>query len=215
MILHPLQPQAQQVSADEARAIARETYIYAYPLVLMQVSRDVSTNVEEPNGLLAPINQFAHGREFPDASFTVVVKPNADTLYTSLNFDVSKEPLVISVPDSMERYYLLPFLDYWTDIFVVPGKRTTGTGPLTFAIVGPNWRGSLPAGVKEYRSPTDFGWMGGRTQTNGKADYEAVHKFQDGMKAVPLSAYGKPYKPPKGNIDPNQDMSAHPIRSRK
>jgi hypothetical protein len=145
----------------------------------------------------------------------LVVRPNADTLYTSLNYEVSTEPLIITVPDSDGRYYLLPFLDYWTDVFAVPGKRTTGTGSLVFAIVGPNWRGALPEGVKEYRSPTALGWMGGRTQTNGKSDYAAVHKFQDGMKAVPLSAYGRPYAPPRGKVDPKRDMSAPPEQLEK
>lgn len=198
------------VAPDEAREIAREAYIYAYPLVLLQVSKQVATNVAEPTFLSAPMNQPAHARAFPDPSFTLVVRPNADTLYTSLNFDVSNEPLIVSVPDSGGRYYLLPFLDAWTDVFAVPGKRTTGTGAQSFAIVGPNWQGTLPAGVKRYDSPTACGWMGGRTQTNGKADYAAVHRFQDGIRVVPLSAYGKPYTPPKGAVDPKQDMSAPP-----
>ena len=206
---HDPQP-TREVSDQEMREVARDVYVYAYPLVVMQVSRQVSTNVMQPTGLLSPVNQFAHGREFPDPSFTVVVRPNADTLYSSLNFDVSQEPLVLSVPDSSERYYLLPMLDFWTDVFAVPGKRTTGTGALTFAIVGPNWQGTLPADVKRYDCPTACGWMGGRTQTNGKTDYESVHKFQDGIKAVPLSAYGKSYTPAKGTVNPNQDMSAPP-----
>jgi len=198
------------VSAEEAREIAREAYIYAYPMVLMEVTRRASTNVVEPAGLTAPINQLAHAREFPDASFTIVVRPNADTLYSALTFDVSKEPLVFSVPDSGGRYYLLPFLDYWTDVFTVPGKRTTGTAAQTFAIVGPGWRGKLPRGVERYDSPTASGLLIGRTQTNGKADYEAVRKFQDGIKIVPLSAYGKPFTPPKGKVRPDQDMSPPP-----
>lgn len=200
----------QAVSEDEAREIAREAFIYAYPLVLSEVTFRVGKNVVEPTGTSAPINQFGHMREFPDPSFTIVVRPNADTLYSSLGYDVSKEPLVISVPASDGRYYLLPFLDYWSDVFTVPGTRTTGNGAQTFAIVGPTWQGTLPAGVKEYRSPTGLGLLIGRTQTNGKADYEAVRKFQGGMTAVPLSAYGKPYTPPKGRVDPNQDMSGPP-----
>jgi hypothetical protein len=123
---------------------------------------------------------------------------------------VTKEPLVISVPDSGGRYYLMPFLDYWTDVFAVPGSRTTGTGAQTYAIVAPHWTGPLPEGVHAYRSPTGRGVLLGRTQTNGKADYAAVRKFQDGMRAVPLSAYGKPYTPPKGPVHPQQDLSAPP-----
>lgn len=198
------------VSAAEAREIARDAFIYAYPLVLSGVTFDVGKNVAEPIGTSAPLNQFGHMRQFPDASFTIVVRPNADTLYSSLGYDVSKEPLVISVPASGDRYYLLPFLDMWSDIFTVPGTRTSGNDAQTFAIVGPNWQGRLPAGVKEYRSPTGLGLLIGRTQTNGKSDYESVRKFQDGMKAVPLSAYGKSYTPPKGTVNPNQDMSAPP-----
>jgi hypothetical protein len=198
------------VSVEEAREIAHEAYVYAYPMVLMDVTRRTSTNVAEPHGLNAPINQLAHAREFPDPSFTIVVRPNADTLYSALTYDVSDEPLVVSIPDSGGRYYLMPWLDYWTDVFTVPGKRTTGTSAQTFAIVGPNWKGTLPTGVREYRSPTGSGLLIGRTQTNGKADYAAVHEFQDGMKAVPLSAYGKPYTPPKGKVDPSQDTSAPP-----
>ena len=113
----------QKISAEEAREIARDAYIYAYPLVLMQVSKLVATNVAQPTFLSAPVNQLAHAREFPDPSFTIVVRPNADTLYTSLIYDVSKEPLVITVPDSGGRYYLLPWLDDWSDVFTVPGKR--------------------------------------------------------------------------------------------
>lgn len=202
--------QQAEVSAAEAREIARDAFIYAYPLVLSGVTFDVGKNVAEPIGTSAPLNQFGHMRQFPDASFTIVVRPNADTLYSSLGYDVSKEPLVISVPASGDRYYLLPFLDMWSDVFTVPGTRTSGNDAQTFAIVGPNWKGRLPAGVKEYRSPTALGLLIGRTQTNGKSDYESVRKFQNGMKAVPLSSYGKSYTPPKGTVNPNQDMSAPP-----
>lgn len=212
MMLWAPEASAQQaaVSTAEAREIARDAFIYAYPLVLSGVTFDVGKNVAEPIGTSAPLNQFGHMRQFPDASFTIVVRPNADTLYSSLGYDVTKEPLIISVPASGDRYYLLPFLDMWSDIFTVPGTRTTGNGAQTFAIVGPNWQGTLPAGVTEYRSPTGLGLLIGRTQTNGKSDYESVRKFQDGMKAVPLNGYGKPYTPPKGTVNPNQDMSAPP-----
>jgi hypothetical protein len=201
---------AQDLSTDEIHSIAREAYIYAYSMVLADITMRVGTNVAEPAGLRAPLNQMAHARAFPDASFTDVVRPNADTLYSVMFFDVSKEPMVFSVPDSGGRYYLLEMLDMWTDVFTVPGKRTTGTGPQTFAVVGPRWQGKLPADVKEYRSPTGLVFLIGRTQTNGKADYAAVHKFQDGIKAVPLSAYGQAYTPPRGTVNPQQDMSAPP-----
>jgi hypothetical protein len=103
----------------------------------------------------------------------------------------------------------------WSDVFAVPGTRTTGNSAQTFAIVGPDWKGKLPAGIKEYRSPTSGGVLIGRTQTNGAADYATVRKFQAGMKAVPLSSYGKPYTPPMGKIDPKQDMTPPPEQIEK
>ncbi|MEZ2131581.1 MULTISPECIES: DUF1254 domain-containing protein [unclassified Sinorhizobium] len=201
--------QAQQsVSSEEAREIAQEAYIYAYPMILGDVTRNVMTNVAEATGLRAPMNQMSHTRAFPDASFTDVVRPNTDALYSMMYFDVSKEPMVFSVPDSSGRYYLLPMLDLWSDVFTAPGKRTTGTDAQNFAVVGPRWQGQLPPGMTEYRSPTAIVTLIGRTRTDGKADYPAVHKFQDGIKAWPLSAYGKPYTPPKATVNPNQDMGA-------
>ena len=208
-------PARRGISSAEAREIAHDAYIYAYPMVLSQITRQVMTNVSQPVGLSAPVNQLAQAREFPDPSFTDVVRPNADTLYTVLNYDVSREPIILSIPDSGGRYFLLPLLDYWTDVFSSPGSRTTGPGAQSFAIVGPGWHGTLPAGVERYNSPTALGVMIGRTQTNGPADYAAVHKFQDGMKAVPLSAYGKPYAPPKGQVNASQDMSAPPDQIEK
>jgi len=198
-------------SAADAREIATEAYIYAYPMVLMEVTRRVSTNVEAPDSsrIRAPMNQFVHATAFPDDKFDVVVRPNADTLYSTLWFDVTREPLIVSVPDSGGRYYLLPALDMWTDVFTSPGTRTTGNGPQQFAIVGPQWHGKLPAGMPAYVSPTGIGWMIGRTQTNGVADYASVHRFQAGLRATPLSAWGKPgYVPPKGTVNPRQDMTA-------
>jgi hypothetical protein len=200
-----LSAQAQKLSNDETTAIAVEAYLYAYPLVVMDLTRKIATNCEATDGakMCAPMNQFAHMPVFPDATFTDVVRPNADTLYSTLWFDVTEEPLVVRVPNSGGRYYLLPMLDLWTDVFASPGKRTTGTAEQTFAIVGPNWKGELPKGVDVIRSPTGIGWVIGRTQTNGKADFAKVHKFQAGLEAVPLSAWGKGYSPPKSQVDPN------------
>jgi len=201
-------PQTPSLSDSETNDIAADAYVYAYPLVLMEVTRRVMTNVARPTERGAPTNQFHHMRSVPDASFTDVVRPNADTLYSSMWFDVAKEPLIVSVPDSGARYYLLPMLDMWTDVFASPGKRTTGTRAQTFAIVGPDWHGALPDGVREIRAPTAEGWLIGRIQVDGKLDYPAVHNFQDNITAVPLSAYGKPYTPPDGKVDAGLDMSA-------
>jgi hypothetical protein len=97
-------------------------------------------------------------------------------------------------------------LDAWTNVFQVPGKRTTGTGAQTYAITGPGWKGTLPPGVTEYKSPTSLVWLIGRIYCTGTPeDYAAVHALQDQIKLVPLSAYGKPYTPPLGKVDPSID----------
>ena len=137
----------------------------------------------------------------------LVTAPNADTLYTTGFIDVGKEPYVLSLPDAHDRYYLFPMLDGWTDVFQVPGKRTTGTKAQTYPITGPGWTGTPPAGAKVYKSPTDMVWILGRIYCTGTPeDYAAVHKMQDEISLVPLSAYGKPYTPPPGKVDPAIDM---------
>lgn len=201
---------ARSLSPDVLAEIARDAYIYAYPLVVSYITNRVGTNVEEPRGTFAPVNRLTHMREVPDEDFTIVVRPNADTLYSPMAFDVSEEPLVFSVPDAGDRYYLLPFLDKWTDVFAAPGTRTTGNAAQTFALVGPDWRGELPSGMRAYRSPTNEGSMLGRVQVNGTHGYAAVHAFQDGISVVPLSARGRDHTPPRGRHDPSIDMSAPP-----
>jgi hypothetical protein len=187
--------------------LATDAYIYGYPLVTMEMTRRVITNVAEPVGTRGPMGQIVKLRQYPDAAFRDVTAPNADTLYAMAFFDVGKEPWVVSIPDMNGRYYLMPMLDGWTTVFQVPGKRTTGTAAQTYAITGPGWKGTLPTGVKEYKSQTNIVWLLGRIYCTGTPeDYAAVHKLQDELKLVPLSSYGKPYTPPAGTVDPSIDM---------
>ncbi|TDZ92696.1 hypothetical protein CCUG62472_03304 [Mycobacteroides salmoniphilum] len=203
---------SQKLSADEAKAIAIDAYTYGYPLVTVEMTRRVMTNVAKPEAMRAPMGQLARLREYPDAAFRDVTTPNADTLYTNAFADVSKEPYVLTLPEANGRYYLFPMLDGWTDVFEVPGKRTTGTGAQTYVITGPGWKGTLPPGVKEYKSPTSIVWLIGRTYCTGTPeDYAAVHTLQDETSLIPLSSYGKPYTPPASTVDPSVDMKT-PVR---
>ena len=104
----------------------------------MEMTRRVMTNVEKPEATRAPMGNLLRARSYPDATYRDVTAPNADTLYTSAWMDVAKEPWVLTLPDAQGRYYLMPMLDGWTDVFQVPGKRTTGTGPQKYAITGPD-----------------------------------------------------------------------------
>src|ERR1700693_6036069 len=178
----------------------------------MEVTRRVMTNAANVEGLRGPMGQFVNAREYPSAAFRDVTAPNADTLYSSAWLDLSKEPYVLSIPDEGDRYYLIPMLSGWTDVFQVPGKRTPGDNAQTYAITGPGWKGDWPENVKEFKSPTSMVWILGRTYCTGTPeDYKAVHALQDKYKLVPLSAYGKDYTPPKGQVDPDIDMKT-PVR---
>jgi hypothetical protein len=205
-------PLADIVESAEDFVVASDAYIYGYPLVTMELTRRVVTNVPEVEGTRGPMGQIIRLRAYPDASFRDVTAPNADTLYTTAFFDVGDEPWVVSVPDMNGRYFLLPFLDGWTNVFAVPGSRTTGTQAQTFLISGPGWSGAVPAGMTELKSPTAIVWLLGRIYCTGTPeDYAAVHALQDAFKLQPLSTWGKDYAPPPGKVDPAIDMKT-PVR---
>lgn len=171
----------------EVRAIAERAYTFVYPLVLMELTRRNALRYAVQG--VAETNRFTHVREFPDDTFHQVIRPNADTLYSSAWLDLSKDPVVLHVQDTHGRYYLMQLMDAWTETISVPGKRTTGTAEGWFAIVGPGWKGMLPAHVQRIDCPTNMAWLLGRTQTNGVADYPAVRAIQDGFVLMPLSRY--------------------------
>ncbi|HET8734784.1 MAG TPA: DUF1254 domain-containing protein [Anaeromyxobacteraceae bacterium] len=211
----PPSPDAAALAAakeKEAQEIAVDAYVYGYPLVTMEMTRRVMTNVAKPEGTRAPMGELVRLREYPTAAFRDVTAPNADTLYTTAWVDVSKEPWILSIPDMKGRYFLFPMLSGWTDVFQVPGKRTTGTKAQAYAITGPGWTGTLPKGVVEYKSPTAMVWILGRIYCTGTPqDYKEVHALQDKVTLVPLSAYGTRYAPPAAAVDPAIDMKK-PVR---
>jgi hypothetical protein len=196
---------------EEAYDLGLNAYLYFYPLVTMDITRRVLTNGKNVSLHTAPMNEFFHARSFPPAEFKTVVRPNFDTLFSSAWLDLTNGPVVVSVPDTGGRYYLLPLLDMWTDVFASPGKRTTGTNAGNFAIVPQCWNGTLPAELTRIDSPTPYVWIIGRTQTNGTGDYAAVHKVQDGYKITPLSQWGKEPQPINVTIDPTIDMKTPPL----
>ena len=190
--------------ADDAREAAAyflgmESYVYGYPLVTMEVTRDVLTAAPAPNadGTAAPINQLAKMPTYVSPDFKNVVRISLNSLWTTGWVDLEKEPIVLSVPDTKDRYYVFSIMNMWTDVFGSAGKRTTGTSPGDFLIAGPNWKGTAPAGIKEtFRSSTRYAWALGQTQANGPDDFAAVNAIQADYKLTPLSAWGKPYTPP-------------------
>jgi hypothetical protein len=186
----------------------------------MELTRRQLTNIEPGKGFGGPMNTVANIAAFPTAADRGVVRPNFDTLYSSAFLDLRQEPVVLSAPDTGGRYYLLPMLDMWTDVFASPGSRTTGTRAGHFVIAPAGWRPDqrqglidaykLPAGTEIIDAPTPYVWMIGRTKTDGPPDYDAVHKIQAGYTVTPLSRWGKPAEPSTFKPDPAIDMKTPP-----
>lgn len=198
-------------SNDRTLENAIRAYVYAYPMVLMEITRRSMTNVDAAGQMKGPMNEFVHVRAFPDPSMRDVVRPNADTLYSTAWVDVSDGPVVLSIADTGGRYFMLPILDMWTDVVASPGGRTTGTQDQTFALVGPDWRGRLPKGVERIRLPTNVAWIIGRTKCNGPSDYETVHRIQDGYDLIPLKDWGKKRsRKDVPSVNPAWDMKTPP-----
>jgi hypothetical protein len=202
-------PRPDQETANE---IAVEAYVYLYPLVLMERTRAQATNVEGGGEVLgrAPVDTFAHFREYPPADFKDVVKPNFDTLYSPAWLDLREEPRIISVP-ATDLYYLMPVYDMWSDVFACPGTRTNGAVAGDFAFCGPGWEGELPAGVTRVDSPTPWAWTIVRTKAS-PATYGEVRAFQDQLKLTRLAEWPGPASPVQGAVDPAIDAKTPPLR---
>ena len=192
---------------DEAVRIAVDAYIYGYPLVTFDMARRQQTNVAAPDAEHAPVGQMIKMRSYPAVDNHCCAAPNADTLYTLAWLDVGSEPWIFSIPEMGDRYYIMPMLDGFSEVFNVASASATGGRPQQYAIVGPGWSGMLPEGVTRVESPTAMVWLLGRIYCTGTPeDYKAVHDLQDQFSLVPLSAYGKPHTPPTGSVDPEFDM---------
>jgi hypothetical protein len=207
------------VTEQEANAIGVDAYVYLYPLITMDITRKQLTNTDKGFGR-GPMNVFHNVPAYPPASDKSVVRTNYDTLYSITYLDLLKEPVVVSVPDTGGRFYILPMLDMWTDVFASAGSRTTGTQATNFLVTPPGWRPDLsdrfidefklPKNTQRIDAPTPYVWIIGRTKTDGPADYEAVRKIQAGFNVTPLSDWGKTPKPVEFKVDPSVDMKTPP-----
>jgi hypothetical protein len=171
---------------DAVRAAA-DAYVYGYPLVygLGEASAFVAGGDRFPTS--APYNQFGHVRDLADSHFHFV-SPNNDTVYSIAICDVRPSPLVLHVPDTAGRYYVLQFIDAWTNNFAYLGRRATGTSEQQFLLTPPGWAGAVPPGMTQVAAPSGVFVIGGRTQVNGKDDLPAVHALQDQFTLTPLES---------------------------
>jgi hypothetical protein len=180
-----------------AAELAEEAYVFGYPLVLMDAVRRVMTATSRAGPERAPVNQLRHTRAFTAPGSRAAVRPNPDALCTSAWLNLVEQPMVIEVPDTGQRYHLMQMHDAWTNVFGAPGTRTTGNGAATFVISGAHWDSEpMPEGLEHVAAPTNMVLISSRTQTNGPADYQAVHEIQHRFSLVPWNAVGRQYLAP-------------------
>ena len=166
---------------SEQIVLAAEAYIFGYPLVIMDITRSHAAQA------IGPENALRKVRQFPDARFRDVVRPNVDTLYTTAFIDMANGPWVFEMAANDQRYEVMPFMDAWTNVFAAPGTRSSGTAGGRFLLVDRAWVGQVPPELTLLRAPTQIVWLIGRTQTNGVADYPLAHRLQDGIKLHSLA----------------------------
>ena len=205
---------AAALTADEAKSIAMEAYVYGYSLITTEVTRVQMTNVDKVEGLRGPMGQFVNVKRYPPADYRGVSAPNADTLYSVAWIDLGKEPTVFSHPDMGSRYYLFPMYSLWMPVIASAGTRTTGEKAQKFLLTGPGWEGTVPPGMTQVKSPTRYMLILGRTYADGtEQDYKAVNALQSQFSLRPLSQFGKhdwTFTPPPVDPDPGFSMTDKP-----
>lgn len=195
-------------------------YIYGYPAVALEATRAIQTAVSDNSQSgQAPINQFALQTALSTPADHLVIRPNADTLYSTAWLDLANEPIILHVPDMAGRYYLMPMLDAYSNEFASIGSRTTGEKEGDYAVVGPRWQGTLPqnlAGI--IHAPTNTVWLIGRTLADGPSDVNAAVTMAKQYALVPLSAYSQfletgTFIPPVGVpfSAPSDDFNSFPV----
>jgi hypothetical protein len=192
------------LSQAQAQQVGTDAYVYGIDLLKFVHQTQLDTSVTVPNQWgNAPINEVGNQRVLttPANQDKEIVGPSNSTLYSNVHLDLSHGPIVLHVPTvSNHRYYAWEFLDPYLNVFHYVGTRTTGNGAGNYVIVGPHYKGRLPAGLHVVRAAYDQVWLFGRTLVYGKSDLTAAHRVQDGYKAIPLRAFervGLAYQPPK------------------
>ncbi|GLR05392.1 DUF1254 domain-containing protein [Vibrio hyugaensis] len=190
----PVAEQISQALNTESYTLGVNAYLWGSTLVRLERIARQYTDVSKPQASTsyrAPLNQFGHARQLPGPADTDMPTANQDTLYSSAILDLSQGPIVLSVPEVKDRYYVIDLFDMWHNLFKYVGTRATGSQSHQYLIVPPGWEKpkDLPYDLTVVEAPTTKVWLWGRTQVFGEQDYPAVHAIQDGYKLTPLAVY--------------------------
>jgi len=188
-------------------------YEYGFPLVMMDVTRQVLTATNQTGEYKAPLNQFARIRTYVSPDFKDVVRISVSSLWSHGFLDLDQEPFIVSLPECKKHYIVMQAVNMWTDDFASVGTRTTGGKAGNYMIVGPKWHGTTPPDVADtFRCSTRYAWVLVQMAAASPADFPELNALQDQLKATPLSAWGKPYTPPVNvRVDPAVDTTATPF----
>ena len=183
----------QSFRADVAYLLGEEEYVYGFPLVMMDVTREVLTATAKAGEYGAPINQFARMRSYVSPDYKNVVRISVNSLWSFGFLDLGQEPMIVTIPDAGDRYLVMQAMNMWTDDFASAGTRTPATKSGDFLIAGPEWNGTAPTGIKEtFRSSTRYAWVLVQIAAASDKDFPTIHALQDKLKITPLRAWGKP-----------------------
>ncbi|MER8041671.1 DUF1254 domain-containing protein [Streptomyces sp. NPDC094032] len=198
----------------DVQAIAGEAYVFGYPLLLMDLTRQVQTNTvdPDPDHGLAPTNQFCNYEHLATPEDRTVVRANLDTLYSQAWLDLGPEPLVLSVPSMGDRYWLMQILDDWTNTVHDPSS-VRPEGSLTYVLTGPDWSAQdtpLPDGLTHLPMPADTAWIIGRIEVRSDSDLADVQALQKQLELLPLSAWQHGHYVPAAGTVTDVDMVTPP-----
>jgi hypothetical protein len=196
----------------DARRTGAEAFVFGFPLLLATTTMRQATNVATLTAGQAPTNRFAHLNSFPDAGLSAVVAANANTLYSLAWLDLTPEPIVLNVPDTEGRSYLVSLMSAWTEVITCLGPRTSATTGGFFALVGPSWKGPLPDGLQRVDAPTNAVLVAGHIHARGLEDLNPARAIQQKLTLVPLAAHDGCHLPLDRAIDERLASEASPFQ---
>lgn len=199
----------------DAYTLGVSAYAWGYPLVRME--RVVREYIDVPSpkpdtSYRAPLNQIGWARALATPAALDMPTANNDTAYLSAVVDLSKEPFLLSVPDTQDRYYVVDVFNMWQELEHYIGRRVTGTGEGRFVLVPPGWTGTLPEDVNRLDVATSKIWLWGRIRVSPDEDIKQVHALQDRFDLRPLSAAGRAdWKAPAAQLQPLPEIGDDPL----